>query len=396
MSSNGTTIRIIAFALWIAASTCFAQHPSSLEEQFGAAQRAMISGDYPTAQAGFEQIARAYPGLAEVHSNLGLVYFKERKYDRAVDELRRAIQLKPSLEKSQFILGISLAELGRYSEALPGLQHGFHSTDREIQHSCGLELLRAYTNLSRDADAVSTALVLNKLFPNDPEVLYHTGRIYGNYAYVIMERLHDGAPGSIWMLQAQGEANESQKNYDSAITSFKHVLILDPGRAGIHHRLGRVYLSRFRESRHPEDRIAAQKEFLAELNNDPQNGNALYELAQFAAEDNSLERAQEMFTAVVKHFPDFEQAWVGLGGVDLQMNHPDEAISALQHATKLDPSDEVAWYRLARAERSAGNSEAAERALATFRSLHAAASPFRASSAHEEITPQTLDSAAQP
>jgi predicted Zn-dependent protease len=382
--------------MWVMSSSCFAQRPSTLEEQFGAAQRAMMAGDLEAAQTGFEQIARVHPELAEVHSNLGLVFFRERKFDRAVDELRRAVQLKPSLEKSQFILAISLAELGRHSEALPGLQRGFQSADREVQRSCGLELLRAYTDLNRDGDAVSTAVVLNKQFPSDPEVLYHTGRIYGNYAYVIMERLHDKAPGSIWMLQAQGEANESQKNYDSAIISFNHVLILEPSRPGIHYRIGRVYLARFSNSRMPEDRIAARKEFLAELDNDPENGNALYELAQLSAEDNTLDAAREMFEAVVKRFPDFEQAWVGLAGVYLQTNSPSEAISALEHATKLEPSDEVAWYRLARAQQSAGNREAANTALSTFRTLHSSASMSQASPTHDDITPQKLDPAPEP
>ena len=99
-------------------------------------------------------------------------------------------------------------------------------------------------------------LTLNKLYPDDPEVLYHTGRIYGNYAYVTMEKLHDTAPNSIWMLQAQGEANESQKNYDAAVIAFNHVLQLDPHRPGIHYRLGRIYLARFHDEQKAEDRDA--------------------------------------------------------------------------------------------------------------------------------------------
>ncbi len=43
-----------------------------------------------------------------------------------------------------------------------------------------------------------------------------------------MEKLHDTAPGSVWMLQAQGEANESEKNWDGAIIAFNHVLTIDP------------------------------------------------------------------------------------------------------------------------------------------------------------------------
>src|ERR1700722_7143765 len=99
-----------------------------------------------------------------------------------------------------------------------------------------------------------------------------------------MKKLHDKAPNSVWMLQAQGEANESQKDYDAAIVAYNHVLELEPHRPGIHYRMGRIYLTRFQEGHKPEDRDAAQREFTAELDIDAGNGNAAYELAMMQAD----------------------------------------------------------------------------------------------------------------
>jgi tetratricopeptide (TPR) repeat protein len=261
---------------------------------------------------------------------------------------------------------------------------------------CGLQLLRAYTGLNRDADAVETALQLNKLYPDDPEVLYHTGRIYGNFAYVTMEKLHDKAPDSIWMLQAQGEAYESQKNYEAAILAYNHVLAIDPRRPRIHYRLGRVYLSRFNDARKPEDREYAKREFAAELELDPGDGNAAYELAQMAADDNDLVAARKQYEALIARFPDFEQALVGLGGVYLQDQSAAQAVAPLQRATKLNANDEVAWYRLALAERAAGNREEAQKALEAFRRLYAVSRVARNPHAQDDITPQQLGSDVQP
>ena len=144
-------------------------------------------------------------------------------------EVQTAQKLKPSLPRLDNLLGLSLSELSRFPKRLPRLEKCFKQTgDADAKRMCGLQLLRAYTGLGRDADAVETALALNKLYPDDPEVLYHTGRIYGNFAYLMMEKLHDNAPDSVWMLQAQGEANESQKEYDAAIIAFNHVLAIDP------------------------------------------------------------------------------------------------------------------------------------------------------------------------
>jgi predicted Zn-dependent protease len=356
-----------------------------------AGQQALASGQYAEAQTDFEKLATLEPGIAEVHATLAAICFKQREYEEAVSEVKMAQRLKPSLPRLDRLLGLSLSELGQFSEALPRLEKGFNqSADPDSRRMCGLQLLRAYAGLDRDADAVETALALNKFYPDDPEVLYHTGRVYGNFAYIVMEKLHDKAPGSIWMLQAQGEANESQKNYDAAIIAFNHVLALDARRPGIHYRLGRIYLGRFDDARNLEDRQAAKREFLSELEVDPGNGNASYELAQMSAEDNDLDGARKQFEALVARFPDFEQALVGLGGIYLQTQLGAQAAAILERATKLNTQDEVAWYRLAMAERAAGNRDGAEKALATYRSLHASTVAARNLPASDAVTPQQL------
>ena len=364
--------------------------------QYAAAgQQALAQGQYAEAQADFEKLAKLDPGVAEIHATLGAIYFQRGEYDLAVKEVQTAQKLKPSLPRLDNLLGLSLSELSRFSEALPRLEKCFRQADAESKRMCGLQLLRAYTGLGRDADAVETALALNKLYPDDPEVLYHTGRIYGNFAYVVMEKLHDKAPGSIWMLQAQGEANEAQKSYDAAIAAFNRVLQLDPQRPGIHYRLGRVYLTRFREVQKAEDHDAAVREFMAELQVDPGNGNAAYELAYMQAEAGNLEEARTQYEHILERFPDFEEALVGLGGVLLDSHKAELAVAPLEHATQLNPADEAAWYRLATADRAAGNREGQRKALAEFQKVHGA-KPTHKSYDTQEISPQHVDAAASP
>jgi tetratricopeptide (TPR) repeat protein len=398
MSMQSKPVCALALACFISfAPARLAKAQEDVERYAAAGQKALATGQYAEARSNFEQFVKLQPDVAEAHATLAVIYFKLRQYDLAVQQIHTAQRLKPSLPKLDSLLALSLSELGRFNEALPHLEKGFkQTTDPDVRRMCGLQLLRAYSGLQRDSDAVETSLALNKLFPDDPEVLYHTGRIYGNFAYIVMEKLHDKAPNSIWMLQAQGEANESQNNYDSAIVAFNHVLVLDPRRPGIHYRLGRVYTSRFRTSAKPEDRDAAKREFQAELQVDPGNGNARYELAQMAAADNNFDEARKQYEEVLTRFPDFEQALVGLGGLHLQNQAPTQAVAPLQHATELDPQDEVAWYRLAQAQRAAGNREAAQRALETFRTLHAASTANTKPPSADEVTPQQIGSDVQP
>jgi tetratricopeptide (TPR) repeat protein len=360
-------------------------------------QSAMAAGRFDEALVDFERLEKMDPNVAEVHATLGVLDYKLGDFDRAIEEIRTARRLKPDLRGLDALLSLSLAETGRYSESLPGLERGFKQVaDAAVQRACGLHLLRIYPAMHRDLEAIEVAVVLNRAYPGDPEVLYHTGRVYGNEAYVVMTELHDKAPNSIWMLQAEGEANESQKNYETAIMAFNHVLTIDPRRPGIHYRLGRVYLARFRDTGITADRAAAKKEFAAELEIDPRNGNAAYELAQFATEDNDLDQARKFFEAVVDRFPKFEQALVGLGGVYLETHATNSAVETLVRATKLDSSDEVAWYRLAKAERAVGHREAANKALDTFRSLHSSTASARNPAAGDEVTPQKIDLESRP
>jgi len=367
------------------------------EERYAeAGQKALAEGQFGEAQSNFERLAKLEPNIAEVHATLAAIYFKQGQYELSVHEVRTARKLKPSLPRLDSLLGLSLSELNQFDEALPLLEKGFHqNADSDVKRMCGLQLLRAYTGLSRDSDAVETALALNKLYPDDPEVLYHTGRIFGNFAFLVMTRLHDKAPGSIWMLQAQGEMNESEKAYEEAIFAYNHVLSLDPRRPGVHYRLGRVYLTRFREGQKVEDRDAAQREFTAELSIDPRNGNAAYELADIQAELGNLEEAGKGYEHVLELFPDFEEALVGLGGVYTDNHKAEQAVPLLEHATRLRPDDEIAWYRLARAERAIGNRDAQEKALAVFQKLHSA-KPLHKPVTSDEVTPQQLDRGAQP
>ncbi len=366
------------------------------EEVAAVAQQALAAGQFEVARGAFEQLAKMEPAVAEVHANLAAVYFQLHQYDLAVREVHTAQRLKPGMVKLDSLLALSLAEMGRYPEALPHLEKGFKQTaDPNVRRLCGLQLLRAYTGLGRDSDAVETSLALNKLYPDDPEILYHTGRIYGNFAYVVMQKLHDNAPGSIWMIQSQGEANEAQKNYEAAIAAFTRVLQLDPQRPGIHYRMGRVYLTRFREGQKAEDHDAAVREFMAELEVDPSNGNAAYELAYMQVEAGNLEEGRTQYEHIVDRFPDFEEALVGLGGVLLDLHKPELAVAPLERAAKVNPGDEAAWYRLSTAYRATGNRDGQRKALAEFQKVHGA-NPTHKSFDTQEISPQRVDAGANP
>jgi tetratricopeptide (TPR) repeat protein len=368
---------------------------SGFEKQYQDAQHALAQGKINEAQHAYESLRQANPGVAEIHANLGLIYFEQRKFDAAIPELRRALQLKPGLSNSGALLAMSLSELGRYEEALPGLEKGFRSTDPQIKRMCGLQLERVYTGLKRDNKAVDVAMEMNRLYPDDPEVLYHNGKIFGNYAFLMMRKLVEVAPNSIWRHQALAEAAESQESFATAIAEYHQVLKMNPNQPGIHYRLGRTLLARARQSNSSDDLAEAEKEFEEELRLDPENGNAAYEIGLSRQNAGQFAEAQQLFEKVVRSHPDFEEAQLGLASVLTSEGKPQEALPHLQKAIALNGENEVSWYRLSQVERSLGNAAGAQQALSKFKILHdrrmnEEGAGRRFVSDQGEVTPQSL------
>jgi tetratricopeptide (TPR) repeat protein len=380
--------RLLLLAFCAAIPLAAQPSEAELRRYYEDGEKALADGRYADAGRAYEKLRQLTPGTAEVYAKLGLIYFQEAKFEQAVPVLRQALKLKPGLPKTDVLLAMCLSELGRYREALPALEKAFRgSTDPALKRMSGLHLERAYTGLQRDADAVEVALELSRLYPDDPEVLYHTGRLFGNYAFLSMQKLAEIAPSSLWRHLAAGEAYESAASYDLAIGEYRKVLEIDPQRAGIHLRIGRVLLAARRE---------AAPEFEQELQLDPTNANAAYELGEIRRKAGQLDKARELFELAVTRDPDFEEARVGLGRVLLALDKPGAAVIHLKRATALDPADPVAWYHLAQAHQALGNALEQQKALAEFRRLRADAlqrqQSILSARSSREATRQELDS----
>lgn len=400
---NGVLPRALLL-VYIAALCIFAQPADSslLREYFAEGEKALAEHRYAEAEKAYEKLRELDPGIAEVHARLGLTYYQEGKFQQAVPALRQALKLKPGLPKVDILLAMSLSELGHYNEALPGLEKGFYrSADSALKRMSGLQLERAYTGLQRDSKAVEVALELNRLYPDDPEVLYHTGRLFGNFAYLTMQKLSQAAPTSVWKHQAAGEAYESQGYADLAIAEYRQVLALSPGRPGIHFRLGRVLLARAQQgSSRPEDLVDASKEFVQELQLDPTNANAAYELGEIHRKAGEFDKARELFAVALKYYPDFQEAQVGMGRALFALEKPALALPHLRKAIALNPEDAVPYYQLAQAYGALGNAAEQQKALAEFRRIRSQKASRQEAVknvfAPQEVTKQELDPKSAP
>jgi tetratricopeptide (TPR) repeat protein len=384
----------VAIGAGTAAGAAQGSDPPASQQLAIAGERALVEGRYTDAEEAYEALRRLTPGTGEIHARLGLIYFQQGKFADAIQPLREALRLKPGLPKVPALLAMSLSELGRFKEALPALTKAFAEPgDPVVRRMAGLHLLRAYTGLERDSDAVDVALRLSRLHPDDPEVLYHSGRLFANFAYLQTIRLASVAPDSAWLHLAAGETNESQGLHDAAIQEYRQVLRAAPRRPGVHFRIGRVLLDRAKGDDAGTDAQEARRAFEAELALDPTNANAAYELGEMARRAGDLEAARQRFGEAVAHYPAFEQALVGLGRTLIALDRPVDAIPHLQAALDKDPENHVALYQLAHAHRALGDTAAQQKALAAFTRARALATGRDAAipRAKRDVTPQALD-----
>jgi tetratricopeptide (TPR) repeat protein len=213
-----------------------------------------------------------------------------------------------------------------------------------------------------------------------------------------MQTLARVAPGSIWRHQAAAEAFESQGSYDLAIREYRTVLQLGPGRPGIHFRLGRTLLKRSEQSHSSEDANDAAKEFEGELELDPTNANAAYELADMHRDAGQFEQAAQLFEQALKYYPDFEDAHLGLAAALIAQQKMQDALPHLKKAIALNPDNEVSWYRLSQVQMALGSQEEQRKAFAEFQRLRTERSSQQEAArelfSRSEVTKQKLDSAA--
>ena len=108
------------------------------------------------------------PANAAVRHSLGLLLVRQRKYNEALEQLRRASELAPDNTRYAYVYAVALNSTGAPAEAMALLErvHQQHPTDRDV--------LLALVSMARDANDVPTALrharELLMLAPADPQL----------------------------------------------------------------------------------------------------------------------------------------------------------------------------------------------------------------------------------
>ena len=348
--------------------------PGVLERYAEEGQKALAERRWADAARAYEKLRELSPETAEVHAQLGMIYFQQHDFARAVPTLRQALKLKPGLPNVDILLAMCLSELGQYKEALPGLQKGFgQSSDAALRRLAGLQLQRSYTGLGQDDKAVEVALQLTRLYKDDPEVLYHTGRLFSNYAYLMTMRLAEVAPDVGLDASGRGRGQREPGELRRRPRRVPEGARPRPGPArdplphgaGVPGAGAATPLGGRRRGAAP--RGSSSRSF----GSIPRTPTPPTSSGRSDARRETWTRRAELFELAVSSYPDFEQGLVGLGRVLVSQGKADLALPPLTKAVSLNPEDDVAYFQLWQAHRALGHREEQEKAQAEFQRLRA-------------------------
>ncbi|HMH08533.1 MAG TPA: tetratricopeptide repeat protein, partial [Terriglobales bacterium] len=148
-----------------------------------------------------------------------------------------------------------------------------------------------------------------------------------------------------------------------AIAEFEAAAKVAPQEPGVHFGLGYLHW----KLRQYDD---AKTEFERELATDPNHAQALAYLGDIAMKRNNPENALALLKKAVQQRDDIRIAYLDMGVILAQQNRHQDAIAALLHAERLDPSQPDAHLRLGRLYQATGNRAAARSEFAKLRELH--------------------------
>lgn len=331
------------------------------------AQDAYGKGDWAGAIRGYESLLKLAPAVADYALNLGIAYHSAGRSLDAVRPLRQALKLNPGLVQARVYLGISLGETGQCVEALPYLRKDLpRAGDRGLRRNVGLTGIKCASALARPDEAVDFIRILNRDFPDDPEVLYRTVHVYSDLSTRASLDLINKNPSAYQVRLLSAEALEAQGNWEGATSEYRRVLEMNPHLPGIHYRLGRIILSAPKTDTTMRD---AQKEFEAELQIDPTNAGAEFVLGTIALDPATLNDAIAHFSRAVKLDASFAEAHIELGNALILADRAAEALKHLEAAAKLQPGNPMPHFRLSNAYNRLGRKEESQRELALYKEL---------------------------
>lgn len=324
----------------------------------------LSSGNKASGLATAEKLSRSFPKDTKVHFSLGVLLGSHRQYRSAILEFELANALEPKTFDILHDLGQAYLLSGQPAKSHETLDQALNL---QPDSADTLYLMaRADTDLGKDVDALEVLVRARKISPTNTDILLLMARLSMKQQFFedAIEVLKEGVqidPGRADLHAALGESYFTVGKVEEAVKEFKTLVSLDPSPRS-YALMGLCYrhLGQYEEAKH----------FLDEsLKGDPENLTALFHLGMIAKTRGKPLLAESYFERAVRGDPNYTEALLELAGVKMDQRQYEEAIPLLRRCIQVNQGLPSAYYKLALAERSAHQLEAARRDMSVFQTL---------------------------
>jgi tetratricopeptide (TPR) repeat protein len=335
-------------------------------DQFSRAVAAGQQRNFPKAEKEWRKLLATDPRSAEAYHNLGIVYYLEHKYAEAEESLKKALDLNGSLSNARVLLGASLSRQGKHRLAVIELQPALKTRLNDSAEKTARMALHESLFAQKDYSGALEALKpLAERYPNDVDLMYYLGQTYLELAQFSFRSINAIDPQCYRVHQIMGEALAKQGRYSDAIREYRLALEQKSDLNGLHFQIGLSLLNNERTAGREDEAI---REFEAELKVNP-HAPSKYRLAKVYQRRGDLDRASVYLMQAIQLDSSYVAARVALAQILIQQGILPDAEKQLDLAARLEPTNPVVHYRLARLYQTQNRRDAAAEEFQKFKQM---------------------------
>lgn len=352
---------VLAFYFLGLLSLALAQDNEAL---FSEARAYQDKQEWNLAEDAYRQFLRQAPGSAAGHSNLGIVYVHEQRFEEAIGEYQAALEIDPTLSGVYLNLGILYFHESKYAAATPALEK-FLSVDpqshqaQELLGLCDLEL-------DKYQDAIRLLSPLRA--EGAPDVLIALGAAYVRLrrmpeAQVVLRQVLDSPQSNsaqVHFLMGQTYAGLNQ--FPQALHEFSAVSAADGTWPQIHLLLGatEAKVGQYEQ---------AEADLRKQLESNANDTETLFTLAALLNKQKRFLEALPLLLKVQELNPKNGDAEYELAVARWKTGSQREAWAAVLSAVRLDPQNRQAHYLYGQIARERGDKTTAQHEFTIAESL---------------------------
>lgn len=338
---------------------------SSVDEDLRGGTEAIRAGKLDEAEKLFQDALIAAPDNPAALMEFGVAELRLGKTANGVDSLKRAVALAPQMQGANLFLGIGYAQMHKVSDCVAALHRELELDPNNAQAEMWLGIVEIQDGHPEKATEPLDRAA--ELAPDDLNILEYRGQAHSAVAFASYARMAVIDPNSWHVHRVQGELYSKQSQHKEAIAEFLEAIKQAPDNADLYEELGNEY-------RKSSDLDDAQKAYAKELELNPNNPIAMYNLAKIDIDADHTQEGLSLLQKVVQNYANFPATYFYLGLAEYNLGKTTDALGDLEKARAMHPEPELApriEYELSRVYRKLGKIDESNKAIREFTRLKA-------------------------